>query len=281
MVVWVHGSMTSDQIREQAMADVSWRDCLIEFLNNTVCNVIPADPDPSTTVQSSKHHPCAVRGINMNADLSAEDTLKALLKGLINVVSASQRHSHTRTCYKYSSLGEKECHFKLDETNVTPVTSFKKETGTLVMHRLDGMVNNFNLTISVGTWCNGDIKFMASRDATKSVLYYITDYITKSQLKSHVSFSALEAALKKLGERDPTDTDTELRAKKMLQKCAYSIISHQELLGQQVAAYLKGYGDHYTSHKYRNLYWTAFEKSINIEAPSPECYVLHDGGIED
>ena len=67
----------------------------------------------------------------------------------------------------------------------------------------------------------------------------------------------------------------------MLQKCAYSIISHQELSGQQVAAYLKGYGDHYTSHKYRNLYWTAFEKSINIEAPSPECYVSRDGGIED
>ena len=200
MVVWVHGSMTSDQIRERAMADVSWRDHLIEFLDDTVCNVIPADPDPSTTVQSSEHHPCAVRGINMNADPSAEDTLKALLKDLINVVSASQRHSHTRTCYKYSSSGEKECCFKLDETNVTPVTSFEEETGTLVMRRLDGMVNNFNLTISVGTRCNGDIKFMASGDAAKSVLYYITDYITKSQLKSHISFSALEAALKKLGE---------------------------------------------------------------------------------
>lgn len=280
MVVWVHGGMTSDQIRDRAMADVSWRDRLIEFLDDTICNVVPADPDPSMTVQSSEHHACAVRGIDMNADPSAEGTLKALLKDLRNIVLVSQRHSHTRTCYKYSASGEKECRFNLDEANVTPVTLFNEETGSVVMRHLDGMVNNYNPTIAVGTRCNGDVKFMASGDAAKSVLYYITDYITKSQLKSHVSFSALEVALKKLGDRDPTDTDTELRAKKMLQKCVYSIISHQELSGQQVAAYLKGYGDHYSSHKYRNLYWTAFERSVNADDPSPECYRSCDSSVD-
>ena len=73
----------------------------------------------------------------------------------------------------------------------------------------------------------------------------------------------------------------ELRAKKMLQKCVYSIISHQELSGQQVAAYLKGYGDHYSSHKYRNLYWTAFEHSVDVDAPLPECYYQSDNSTEE
>jgi hypothetical protein len=281
MVVWVHGGMTSDQIRERATADVAWRDRLIEFLDDTVCNVIPADPDPSMTVQSSEHHPCAVRGIDMNADPGAEGTLKALLKDLRNVVLESQRHSHTRTCYKSSSAGDRTCRFKLDENNVTPFTSFDEEVGSVVMRHLDGMVNNFCPTISLATRCNSDIKFMASGGAAKSVLFYITDYITKNQLKSHVSFSALEAALKKLGDCDPTDTDTDLRAKKMLQKCVYSIISHQELSGQQVAAYLRGYGDHYSSHKFRNLYWMAFERSADADSPSPECYRSRDNGVED
>jgi len=280
MVVWVHGGMTSDQIRARATAEVAWRDRLVEFLDDTVCNVVPADPDPSMTVQSSEHHPCAVRGIDMNADPSAEETLKASLKDLRNVVMESQRHSHTGTCYKYSSSGEKTCRFGLDENNVTPATFFDEETGSLVLRHLDGMVNNYNPTIALGTRCNGDIKFMASGDAAKSVLFYITDYITKNQLKSHVSFSALEVALKKLGDRDPTDTDIVLRAKKMLQKCVYSIISHQELSGQQVAAYLSGYGDHYSSQKYRNLYWTAFERSVEADAPSPECY-CPGSGVQD
>jgi hypothetical protein len=40
------------------------------------------------------------------------------------------------------------------------------------------------------------------------------------------------------------------------------MISHQELLAQQVCSYLMGYGDHYTSHRYRNLYWTSFERYL-------------------
>jgi hypothetical protein len=273
MVVWVHGGLTSDEIRDRAMVDHSWRDRLIDFLDDTVCNVIPADPDPSMSVQSCQHHSCAVRGIDVATDPISEDTLKARSKDLRNVVLQSQCHSHTGTCYKHHrSGGVKKCRFNLDEENVQPKTFFDEVLGILVMRRLDGMVNNYCPTFSEATRCNTDVKFMASGDAAKSVLFYITDYITKTGNKSHVSFGALEVALKKLGDYDPEDTSAELRAKKMLQKCVYAVLSHQELSGQQVAAYLKGYGDHYTSHRYRNLYWTAFEKSVEADDPSPECY---------
>jgi hypothetical protein len=153
-----------------------------------------------------------------------------------------------------------------------PSTHFNEETGSFVLRRLDGMVNGYCPPLSKACCCNSDIKFMTSGDAAKSVLFYITDYISKMQEKSHVSFGALEAALKKLGDYNPTDTDPETRGKQTLQKCAYVIMSHQELSGQQVAAYLRGYGDHYSSHAYQNLYWTAFERSIDTDAPSPKCY---------
>ena len=45
-----------------------------------------------------------------------------------------------------------------------------------------------------------------------------------------------------------------------------------ELSAQQVASYLMDYEDHFTSHEYRNLYWTSFEAFINKQDPSPECY---------
>lgn len=44
------------------------------------------------------------------------------------------------------------------------------------------------------------MKFIGSGPLAKAVLYYITDYIAKSQLKSHVTFTASELAVKKLGE---------------------------------------------------------------------------------
>jgi hypothetical protein len=58
----------------------------------------------------------------------------------------------------------------------------------------------------------------------------------------------------------------------MLQKCAYAMISQQELSGQQVASYLMDFEDHFTSHVYRNLYWTGFQRLVNRQLPSPECY---------
>ena len=117
-----------------------------------------------------------------------------------------------------------------------------------------------------------DIKFIGSGPAAKAIIYYITNYITKSQLKTHVAYAALELAAKKLEEYNPDDDDITVRAKKLLQKCAYSIISHQELSSQQVASYLMDYEDHFTSHEYQNLYWPSFENHINREQPSPECY---------
>lgn len=122
--------------------------------------------------------------------------------------------------------------------------------------------------------CNMDIKFIGSGASAKGILYYITDYITKSQLKTHVAFSMFELAVKKLGRFNPLHDDLTVRAQKMLQKCVYAMISQQELSGQQVACYLMDFEDHFTSHSYRNLYWTAFEGFINRQLPSPECYPI-------
>ena len=95
-----------------------------------------------------------------------------------------------------------------------------------------------------------NVKFIGSGPSAKAVLYYITDYITKSQLKSHVAFAALELAVKKLGDYTEGEDEVTLRAKWLLQKCAYAMISHQELSAQQVCSYLMGFGDHYTSHEF-------------------------------
>jgi len=78
--------------------------------------------------------------------------------------------------------------------------------------------------------------------------------------------------VKKLDEFNPEDDKLTICAKKLLQKCAYAVISHQELSAQQVASYLMDYEDHFTSHQFRNLYWTSFEALINKQDPSPECY---------
>ena len=117
-----------------------------------------------------------------------------------------------------------------------------------------------------------DIKFVRSGESAKAILYYITDYISKAQLKAHVAYAALELAVRNLGEYNPMDDELTTQAKCMLQKCAHAMISHQELSSQQVMSYLLDLEDHFTSHQFNNLFWTTFEASVNSEDPSPECY---------
>ncbi|KAG1799396.1 uncharacterized protein HD556DRAFT_1430667 [Suillus plorans] len=123
------------------------------------------------------------------------------------------------------------------------------ETGEITLKCLDGLVNHFNESILEAMRCNTDIKFIGSGPAAKAILYYITNYITKSQLKTHVALAAMETA-------------------KMLQKCAHSMISHQELSAQQACSYLMDFEDHFTSHEYQGLYWTNFESFVEKCSPN-------------
>ena len=58
-----------------------------------------------------------------------------------------------------------------------------------------------------------DIQFLGSGPSTKAIIYYITDYITKAQLKSHVAYAALALAVQKLEQGIMADDPPIMRAK--------------------------------------------------------------------
>ncbi|KAF7791124.1 hypothetical protein EIP86_002135 [Pleurotus ostreatoroseus] len=116
-----------------------------------------------------------------------------------------------------------------------------------------------------------DIEFIASGEAAKAVIFYIRDWITKSELKAHVAHAAMELAVKKLSVVSVDDDDLSLRCKILLQKCAFALLNHQEMPAPQVAMFLEGHELCYRSHEYANLYWTSFETHLEKQLPSPEC----------
>jgi len=273
MLVWVEGGLNPNEIREKACANPEFASNLLQFLDDTISNSVPDDPLSEFSSPIFEEHPCTIRGVNFgDAYHEPLDTLRQ--KDLHRLVEQCQHHRHSKTCYKYwKGFPEpKECHFDLDEKNVCYESSFDIESGEICLRCLDGLVNNFNTTMLEAIRCNMDIKFIGSGPAAKAILYYITDYITKSQLKTHIAYAALELAVKKLGEYDPNEDVLMMRAKRLLQKCAHAIISHQELSGQQVSSFILDLEDHFTSHEFQSIYWTSLEKFIEKQMPSPECY---------
>ncbi|KAF5326514.1 hypothetical protein D9611_000713 [Ephemerocybe angulata] len=272
MLVWLDGALNPDEIKHRIfqIGDTAFQERLLAFLDDTIATSIPDDPGDTcpVEVQSAFHHPCSVRGVNLEG-LSEDAARLAKQKDTHHLATQCQRHTHSKTCYKYwrGPPHPKECRFNLDEGNTRLVSEFDKETEELSLRSLDGLVNNYNDTILRAVRCNMDIKFVGSGNTAKAVCYYITDYITKSQLKTHVAFAALELASRKLGEYDPNEDDLQTRGKRLLQRCAYSMVSHQELSAQQAVSYLMGFEDHFTSHQYHNLYWTSFERLVDENDP--------------
>ena len=200
----------------------------MNFLEDCISTCVPDDPDTNLTVPSSVHHLCSVWGINRGC--RAQASFAEHTKDLHHLAEQCQHHSHRSTCYKYCKSSEKkECQFDLDEHHCLSESVVDPDTGEIDVRQLDGMVNNFNKTILATIRCNMDIKFIGSGESAKAILYYITDYISKAQLKAHVAYAALEMAVRKLGEYNPLDDELTIRAKRMLQKCAHSMIAHQEL----------------------------------------------------
>ena len=286
MLVWVRGSLNVDQIRARVRdnGDVEFRNRLLAYLDNVISSSIPADPDPDLEVPLGRFHPCAIRGPSLDGE--DDDVLCVRCKDQFHLVQCCQVHCHLSTCFKYwkGPPEPRVCRFGLNADNVIEWRYVEPETGDIVLCHLDGLVNNYNDVMLEGLQCNMDIQFVGSGPSAKAVLYYVTDYITKSQLKAHVAYTALEGAVDKVGSHSPVMDDLNDRAKWLLQKCAHALISRQELLGQQVTSYLLNpeSADHYTMHSFGNLYWQAFERLIERQHPSPECSLpqqiaIHEG----
>ena len=231
---------------------------LTAFLDDTISTAIPLDPGPTISCLSDDFHPCSVRTPSHYSPLQIQ-------KDLHNLVSKCQLHTHSQTCYKYwkGPPAPKECRFELDSNKHHPKTTVDFETGEIQMRVTDGLVNNFCETIIQAVRCNMDIKFIGSGQSAKAILYYITDYITKSQLTTHVAYGTLLAAVHKLQHKTLlSDSSPNTIAKCLLVKCANSLLSKQELSAPQVASYLLGFGDCYMSHSFHSLFWPAFENHI-------------------
>jgi len=262
MLIWIEGALNPNEIRDKVIEDTEWGKRLLQYLDDTITNVVPKDPIPEVSPPWSDKDPCTLRGVNLGMT-GIDDRLALRMKDINRLAERVQRHRHSHTCYKNYKPGEaRSCRFDLSEENFRATSCIEPDTGQISLRCLDGLVNNFNVTMLEAVRCNMDIQFIGSGESAKAMIYYVTDYITKSQLKSHVAYAALQSAVKKCEDVGGENDDVMLQSKRLLQKCSYAMISHQEMSAQQVVSYLMGYEDHFTSHSFSCLYWASFERFI-------------------
>ena len=91
------------------------------------------------------------------------------------------------------------------------------------------------------------MKCILSGKAANGAMRYLTDYITKMDLKTYQVSSLMSKAVLSANEHISSESSTE-SAKILLQKCLSQFLRQQRLHAQQAACYIQGKTDSISSH---------------------------------
>jgi hypothetical protein len=175
---------------------------------------------------------------------------------VVQLVYSSNIHKHTATCYKYSKKRDNPtCRMRMPR-QIVEQSSIDVQSGEIKLKRLHETINNFNEYIITACRSNMDIKYIFSGSDAKALVYYITDYVTKSSLSFHDTFSLVLKAIQSLENQKiniDNNTSAEEKSRRLVLRCYNTLASQQELSGVQVASYLMSWPDHYTTHEFANL----------------------------
>jgi len=186
-------------------------------------------------------------------------------RDVVKLVNSNNVHNHTITCYKYSKKRDGSvCRMRMPR-KIENVSYIDVDSGEIRLKRLHETINNFNEYIITACRSNMDIKYIFSGSDAKALVYYITDYVTKSSLSFHDTFSLVLKAVQSLEKHQihsSHNLSAEEKSRKLILRCYNTLASQQELSGTQVASYLMGWPDHYTTHEFANIYLIGIENYL-------------------
>lgn len=268
MLLWIEGNPNPERLRRMMHDDSTFQESVLRWLEDLISCELPGDVEQvATDVEKPR------RGENM-LDPRLEKPPQIAEKDDASFMSEFEEfvrrlaiecnwHEHTPTCFKHLAKGEQpsdsNCRMRIDGT-VCIQSTVDPETESICLRRFHPWINNYNDVVLFLLQCNMDIKFIGSGPAAKALTYYISDYITKNELKVHVGLQAIQAAIESYHKRfaDDSASSASTRERNLLTKTVNAMMGRREISHQQVMSYLVGGGDYYASHDFRTVRFYEF-----------------------
>ena len=281
MLLWIQGNPNPERLRRMMHDDSTFQESVLRWLEDLIRCELPGDVEQvSADVEKPR------RGENMLdprlekppqiAEMDDVSFAREFEEFVCCLAIECNWHEHTPTCFKHLLKGEQasdgNCRMRIDGT-VCMQSMVDPETESICLRRLHPWINNYNDVVLFLLQCNMDIKFIGSGPAAKALTYYISDYITKNDLKVHVGLQAIQAAIESHQKRfaDDPASSASTRERNLLTKTVNAMMGRREISHQQVMSYLVGGGDYYASHEFRTV---RFYEFIDI-AVKHELHVDH------
>ena len=137
-------------------------------------------------------------------------------------------------------------------------TQVDTETGALNMKKGEPWMNTVTPVLTYLFRHNTDVTSLCSGTAIKAVVLYVSDYITKSSLKTHVVFDAIKAVFSKNTEIINGSLPSKEKARRIMTKIVNLLSTKMEMGSPMICMYLLGNPDHYTDHDFKPFYWQSY-----------------------
>ena len=268
VLLWLADALPPDVIRSR-LSDPSFASRFLSYLDSIISLSLPEDgrgPDfPGDdlcplTLQSfgkSERHVCSFPPPSPSFPDDND---------LVRLVCACQVH----ICRPVRCKVPCKSGFPHDMSDQSHVSS-----GVVILRRNSPHVNSYNDVVLSCCRCNMDVQFLGSKNVTNDVIYYVTDYITKTPLDTFACVELYAAAFKDVEDhpdRLPEGLSPEQRSSRMVLKCFNKLASRVETSMQAIASRLLGFPEHYSSHTFSPLYWQSIVEYVraNIAASASD-----------
>lgn len=245
-LLWLLGGLNPAEVHRRMRDEEDFQKCFFAFFEDIIHHHLPeiemeVDKSFEPRVERPPQPPLP------DATLQALNEWESIFCTQIKTCGEIlQRHGCHKVCHKYGN--DNRCRF-LFPHEIVEASYFDQETNSIFLLVRDGTVNYFNPYLLVFCRHNHDIKCILSGRATKAVMFYITDYIAKSDLKTHETLLLLSRAVANLGESREKQESALTHSKRLLHKCLSQFTRQQQIHAQQAVRYLHGLNDSIPSHE--------------------------------
>lgn len=162
-------------------------------------------------------------------------------------------------------------------------TTVDRAEGRITVKKLETYMNSISPAVTYCFRCNTDTTCLLSGTAIKAVITYVTDYVTKPGLKTHVIFDTILTIFERNVEMLHGSLERNEKARRLMVKVINAVGVKLEIGAPMAAMFLLGNPDHYSSHTFVNFPWKLYvrrarsvfrdEKSEMIEE-EPESVLI-------
>lgn len=146
-----------------------------------------------------------------------------------------------------------------------PFTQADTEVGDIILKKRERWVNTFNRVFTYLSRCNTDITPLRSGNAIKAVIAYVTNYITKMNVKTYTIFSIMKAVFERNAELMSGSISRAEAARKLISKMVNGLTARLETGAPMACTDLLGLPLHYTSHCFKPFFWYSYQRVVDSD----------------